>query len=71
MVVLEEPGEVVGIAILSRSICSRQVVLCISLYLFFVTKYKLFSKKIQAKGGLCWGKDERRRTNGRRIRGIQ
>ena len=63
-VVLEEPGEVVGIAILSRSICSRQVVLCISLYLFLCYTEATFKKKIQAKGGLCWGKDKRRRTNG-------
>ena len=35
-----------------------------SLYLFFCGKIQAVLKKIQAKGGLCWGKDKRRRTNG-------
>ena len=26
--------------------------------------WSYFQKKIQAKGGLCWGKDKRKRTNG-------
>lgn len=35
----------------------------VGLYLF-CGKIQAVLKKIQAKGGLCWGKDKRRRTNG-------